>query len=379
MVYLMLIKGIKVSGKAMYFTALFPYFILLILGIRGWMLPGAGIGIKYYIVPQWEKLLDVRVWADAATAIFFSLGLTIGGMTTLASYNQFNTNIMRNAIVIPLANCLTSFFAGFVIFAYMGYLSHLTGQNIENIIEAGQGLAFVVYPFAITTLVGAPFWAILFFFMLILLGVGSHAGNIEITITSIMDYSPVFSRTKLRRYTTITIVFLIYFFLGLFLFCRQAGTYWVEIFNTYTMDWAILVNGATICLVVSYLYGLNNFKNDIEAMLGPRYSSGKLVNIWCILWSFVSPLLLFVIIFQVVNRIDNLKIGSYVYPDWTLYFGEIMQANVLFFGVFACGLYEFLKTLFIDKKPLSQLILPDFKNYKPKLLCNQKLSRDIRA
>ena len=188
-----------------------------------------------------------------------------------------------------------------------------------------------------------------------------------------MDYSPVFSRTKLRRYTTITIVFLIYFFLGLFLFCRQAGTYWVEIFNTYTMgkfkiflklfftdslnlnhwnniDWAILVNGATICLVVSYLYGLNNFKNDIEAMLGPRYSSGKLVNIWCILWSFVSPLLLFVIIFQVVNRIDNLKIGSYVYPDWTLYFGEIMQANVLFFGVFACGLYEFLKTLFIDKK-----------------------------
>ena len=51
----------------MYFTALFPYFILLILGIRGWMLPGAGIGMKYYIVPKWEKLLEIKVWTDAAS------------------------------------------------------------------------------------------------------------------------------------------------------------------------------------------------------------------------------------------------------------------------------------------------------------------------
>ena len=42
------------------------------------------------------------------------------------------------AIAIPLINCLTSFFAGFVVFAYMGYLSEITGQNIDNIIEAGK-------------------------------------------------------------------------------------------------------------------------------------------------------------------------------------------------------------------------------------------------
>lgn len=66
----------------------------------------------------------------------------------LASFNKFDSNIQRTAIIVPVVNCLTSFFAGFVIFAYMGYLSHITGQDIDNIIEAGQGLAFVVYPFA---------------------------------------------------------------------------------------------------------------------------------------------------------------------------------------------------------------------------------------
>ena len=68
-VYAMLIRGIKVSGKLVYFTSLFPYVVLLILGIRGWMLDGADIGIKFYILPQWDKLADIKVWSDAASKL----------------------------------------------------------------------------------------------------------------------------------------------------------------------------------------------------------------------------------------------------------------------------------------------------------------------
>ena len=55
------------SGKAVYFTALFPYFVLLILGARAWMLPGAINGIKYYVTPDWSRLFDIHVWSDAAS------------------------------------------------------------------------------------------------------------------------------------------------------------------------------------------------------------------------------------------------------------------------------------------------------------------------
>ncbi len=70
-VYAMLIRGIKVSGKLVYFTSLFPYLVLLILGIRGWMLPGAEIGIRFYILPEWSKLADIKVWSDAASNLYF--------------------------------------------------------------------------------------------------------------------------------------------------------------------------------------------------------------------------------------------------------------------------------------------------------------------
>lgn len=49
------------AGKVAYFTALFPYVVLIILLIRGVTLPGAVEGITYFISPKWEKILEPQV------------------------------------------------------------------------------------------------------------------------------------------------------------------------------------------------------------------------------------------------------------------------------------------------------------------------------
>jgi len=74
---------------------LFPYVVLIILGINGWTLPGAGKGIEFYIKPDFSKLMDVNVWFDAAVLIFFTMSTSYGGLITLASYNKFNQNTLR--------------------------------------------------------------------------------------------------------------------------------------------------------------------------------------------------------------------------------------------------------------------------------------------
>ena len=54
-------QGVKLSGKIVYFTALLPYAMLLILLVKGFTLPGALDGLKYYLRPDFSRLKDSEV------------------------------------------------------------------------------------------------------------------------------------------------------------------------------------------------------------------------------------------------------------------------------------------------------------------------------
>lgn len=60
-VVICMIRGVQSAGKAVYFTALFPYVVLTILFIRGLMLEGSLEGLRYYFVPKWELLKSSKV------------------------------------------------------------------------------------------------------------------------------------------------------------------------------------------------------------------------------------------------------------------------------------------------------------------------------
>lgn len=83
---------ISINFQIIWFTALFPYVILITLFIRSLMLDGAFEGLKAYFTPRWETLLQAGPWLDGATQIFFAYSSGTGALQALGSYNNFHHN-----------------------------------------------------------------------------------------------------------------------------------------------------------------------------------------------------------------------------------------------------------------------------------------------
>ncbi|XP_062842451.1 sodium- and chloride-dependent neutral and basic amino acid transporter B(0+) [Trichomycterus rosablanca] len=321
-----LFKGIKSSGKVVYFTALFPYVVLVILLIRGVTLEGARNGIEYYIGSKSNltKLAEAEVWKDAATQIFFSLSIAWGGLMTLSSYNKFSNNCFKDSIIVCITNCSTSIFAGFAIFSILGHMAHVYGKPVSEVAEAGFGLAFIAYPDAISKLPAPPVWAFLFFFMLLLLGLDSQFGGIEVITTCLQDAYP--SLLKSKRSILTVFICAILFLLGLPC-VTGAGVYWVNLIDTFCAGWILLVAGLLEVVGLAWIYGGHRFIKDIEMMIGSRSFCFWLW--WKACWFFITPVVLLVIFVWSVYTFKAPTYGSVEYPQWSIALGWCMTAFCL--------------------------------------------------
>ncbi|XP_074600851.1 sodium- and chloride-dependent creatine transporter 1-like [Brevipalpus obovatus] len=310
-------RGIKSTGKAAYVTAIFPYIMLVILFIRGVTLPGAIDGIIFYIKPDFSKVATVQVWIDAGTQIFFSYAIALGTMTALGSYNNFNNNFYHQMVFVAFMNSGTSIFAGFAIFSVLGYMAHQKGAPIETVAEKGPGLAFIAYPKGVSTMPGAPIWAILFFIMILLLGMGSQFISVEGFVTAVVDMFPKYLRVNKRREYFIAGVCFVSYLLGLSMVTR-GGMYVFQLFDFYGASGVCLLTIA-FCesVTLAWFYGASRFGENTREMLGFR------IPLWFdICWKYLTPIITMFVLLLSIFLLEPIKYnGTYVYPGWAIAFG----------------------------------------------------------
>lgn len=68
-VYLSLWRGVALTGQIVYLTASVPCLLLLAFAVRGVTLPGADQGLLFFFRPDWSRILDPKVWVNAASQV----------------------------------------------------------------------------------------------------------------------------------------------------------------------------------------------------------------------------------------------------------------------------------------------------------------------
>ncbi|XP_043921460.1 sodium- and chloride-dependent transporter XTRP3 [Protopterus annectens] len=370
-VYLCILKGTKSTGKVVYVTACMPYVVLIIYLGRGLTLHGAINGLVYMFTPKIEELMNPKAWINAATQIFFSLGLGFGSLIAFASYNPPNTNFEKHAIMVSLINSGTSIFASIVTFSIYGFKATYNYEhcidrmvlllintfdlkegtvNVTNIDEwklylnssfpdtyativpdiencnleselatavQGTGLSFIVYSEAIANMPLSQFWSVLYFIMLLMLGIGSMLGNTAAITTALKDFKIIekhLSDEMLAGILCVTCCLV-----GL-MFTTGSGNYWFDIFNDYSTTLSLLLIVLVETLSICYVYKIKRFSSDIELMLGH-----KLSWYWKIMWSVISPLL--IISLFIFYIIDYILAGQLRYQAWDSHLGQLVTKD----------------------------------------------------
>ncbi|OWF36864.1 Sodium- and chloride-dependent GABA transporter 2 [Mizuhopecten yessoensis] len=134
---------------------------------------------------------------------------------TLGSYKKFNDNFYRDSIVIMCINSGTSILGGFAVFSVLGFMARNQGVDISDISNSGTALAFLTYPKAVSLMPGASFWAVLFFFMLFLVGMDSLFLGVEVAVTMMVDALPERYQKKWSRMVLTAVYSFALFLVGL--------------------------------------------------------------------------------------------------------------------------------------------------------------------
>ena len=167
--------------------------------------------------PDWSKLAHFRVWKDGVNQIIFSSGVAFGPLMFYSSLRKPDAKILRSSFWLPIINSCTSLLAATVLFAFLGHISHKSGLSIEELAISGIELPFVAYPAMLAMLPGSNLWSIVFFIMLITVGIDSIFATFDFMQAFLFAEFPVL-RTIIRKEIFALIIVLLYFTCGL-MFC----------------------------------------------------------------------------------------------------------------------------------------------------------------
>ncbi len=151
-------KGVERITKIM-MTALLA--LIIVLAIHSIRLPGAMEGIKFYLVPDFQKMKENgigNVVFGAMSQAFFTLSLGIGAMAIFGSYLDKERSLTGEAVSIGILDTFVALMSGLII------IPACFAFGVEP--DAGPSLIFITLPRIFNQMAGGRIWGTLFFLFL---------------------------------------------------------------------------------------------------------------------------------------------------------------------------------------------------------------------
>lgn len=188
-------KGIERLAK---FLMPVLFILMLILIVRGLTLPGAVKGLEYLFKPNWSGFTSSAIF-NAMGFTFFSLSLGAAVMVTYAGYLSEKVNLLTSTAWVAFLAIMAAVLGGLMV------MPAVFAFNLSP--TAGPGLTFVTMPAIFSQMPFGVFFAILFYFCLVVAAITSSMSMLEAVVASLLDYTRL-SRAAVTWITTALAAFI---------------------------------------------------------------------------------------------------------------------------------------------------------------------------
>ena len=180
-------KGIEKVSKVMMIALL---VLILALAVNSILLSGASEGLKFYLVPDFEKVSEIGIGNIVSAAMnqsFFTLSLGIAAMEIFGSYMSKDNTLPGESVKICALDTFVAIMAGLIIFpACFSY-------GVEP--DQGPALIFITLPNVFVNMAGGRIWGTLFFLFMTFACFSTIIAVFENIISFCIDMFKI-SRTK---------------------------------------------------------------------------------------------------------------------------------------------------------------------------------------
>ncbi len=148
-------KGVERITKVMMLLLL---FIIVVLAVRSMTLEGGTEGLKFYLLPDVQRMRDVGILETITAAMnqaFFTLSLGIGSMAIFGSYIDKSRTLLGESVNIAMLDTFVALVSGLIIFP--------TCFAFDISPDMGPSLIFITLPNIFNHMVGGRVWGTLFF------------------------------------------------------------------------------------------------------------------------------------------------------------------------------------------------------------------------
>lgn len=278
-------KGIERVSKFM-----MPVLILITIGIAIFVatIPGAGEGIKYYLLPDFSKF-SFKTLCAAMGQLFYSLSIAMGIMVAYGSYVKDDINLNQSVTHIQVFDTLVAVLSGMMIVPAVYIFS-----DEEGLATGGAGLMFKTLPMVFDAMPLGNFIGTAFFVLVFFAALTSSISLMEAIVSMFMD------KFKLTRVKAVIIVYVITLILGvpsalgygIWSHITVLGMDFLTFFDYISNSVMMPILAIATCVLAGWFMNLK----DIEDEITKNGEEFKRRGIFRVMIKYIAPVFLFIIL-----------------------------------------------------------------------------------